>query len=101
MPVFDRYLHQSSLVHRLDPRVKLLITLLFVLSNALLPEGVWLPFAFAWGLVLIAGILAKLPPLFLIKRAFIVLPFMLAAITVIFTMPGESLATFSLGSRQF
>lgn len=95
----DRYQTGNSLIHHLDPRVKVVVVLLFILSNALLPDGAWPAFAAAWTLILLAGFLAQLPPGYLFKRSFIVLPFMLAAVTVLFTLPGTAVATFNLFAR--
>ncbi len=96
---FDRYQEGSSLVHQLDPRVKVLAAILFILSNVLLPDGAWTAFAVAWGVVLLAGFLAQLHPGYLFKRSFIALPFALAAVTVLFTIPGTAVTTFTLFSR--
>lgn len=96
---FDRYQEGSSLVHRLDPRVKVLVTILFILSNVMLPDGSWPAFATAWGVVFLAGSLAQLRPGYLLKRSFIALPFALAAVTVLFTIPGTAVAAFSLFSH--
>ena len=41
---FDRYLTRPSAVHRLDPRVKVVLTLAFILSAALLPDGAWVAY---------------------------------------------------------
>ena len=38
---FDRYLEGASAVHRLDPRVKVLVALGFILGVALLPDAAW------------------------------------------------------------
>ena len=38
---FDRFHESESRLHRLDPRVKVVLTVLFILSNALLPDGAW------------------------------------------------------------
>ncbi|MEJ2747611.1 MAG: cobalt ECF transporter T component CbiQ [Anaerolineae bacterium] len=96
---FDRYQEGQSYIHQLDPRVKVVITILFILSNVLLPDGAWLAFLAAWGVIVAAGFLAQMPPGYLFKRSFIVLPFTLAAVTVMFTLPGTAVATFPLGSR--
>ena len=45
---FDRYHEKESPLHRLDPRVKTIVTIIFIVSNALLPDGAWLAFAAAW-----------------------------------------------------
>ena len=39
---FDRYHEAESFLHRLDPRVKVVATVAFILSNALLPDGAWI-----------------------------------------------------------
>ena len=46
--VFDRFQAGDSAVHRLDPRVKVVVTVLFVLSNVLVPDGAWPAFALAF-----------------------------------------------------
>ncbi len=96
---FDRYQSHTSLVHQLDPRLKVVVTLLFIVSNALLPDGAWLAFLASWALVLLAGQLSALRPGYLFKRSFVALPFALAAVTVLFTMPGRPLVTWSWAGR--
>ena len=96
---FDRYENYQSHIHQLDPRVKTVITILFILSNALLPDGVWLAFVVAWGFILTLERVARLPLGYTFKRSFIILPFLFAAITVVFTIPGEILSTWQVGSR--
>ncbi|MCA9972252.1 MAG: cobalt ECF transporter T component CbiQ [Anaerolineales bacterium] len=96
---FDRYEQRASAVHRLDPRVKVVVTVLFVVSNVLLPDGAWWAFAAAYGLLLAVNRLASLSFGYLFKRSFIALPFALAAVTVIFTLPGAAVASWQLGER--
>src|SRR5512140_3647363 len=90
--VFDRYHASDSLLHRLDPRVKVVLTVVFILSNVLLPDGAWLAVAFSWLLILTANQLAHIGLGFTFKRSFVALPFALAAITAIFSIPGRPLA---------
>jgi cobalt/nickel transport system permease protein len=94
---FDRYQARHSLIHQLDPRVKVVVTILLILSNVLLPDGAWLAFGLAWGVILLINALARLPLLYAFKRSFIALPFALAAVTIMFTLPGQPLASFQLG----
>ena len=96
---FDRYERRDSLIHLLDPRVKVVLTVLYIVGNVLLPDGAWLGFAAAWGLVLLVGWLGGLTAVYTFKRSFIVLPFMLAAVSVMFTLPGEALLSWQFGSR--
>ena len=87
----DRYQTGESPIHQLDPRVKVVVTVLFILSNVLLPDGAWLAFGLAWGLTLLIGLLAGLGLGYALKRSFVALPFALAAVTVVFNLPGERL----------
>ena len=91
---FDRYHETESFIHRLDPRAKVLVTVAFILSNALLPDGAWTAFAVSWLFLLFVNILSNLGFLFTFKRSFIALPFALVAITVLFSIPGRALSTF-------
>ena len=93
---FDRYHHGHSLIHQLDPRVKVVVTIAFIISNAVLPDGAWIAFALAWAFLLLANALAKLGLGFTFRRSFIALPFALIAVTVLFSIPGEPLYTFRL-----
>jgi cobalt/nickel transport system permease protein len=94
--VFDRYHASESLLHHLDPRVKVVLTVVFILSNALLPDGAWLAFAFSWLLILTANHLARLGLGFTFKRSFVALPFALAAVTAIFSIPGKPLGEWHI-----
>ncbi len=95
---FDRYEERASPIHRLDPRVKVVVTVLFIVSNVLLPDGAWWAFLLAYGLLLLLNRLAQFRFSYLFKRSFIALPFALAAVTVLFTLPGNAVAICSLGS---
>ena len=92
---FDRYHHGHSPIHVLDPRIKVIVTIAFILSNALLPDGAWIAFGLAWLLILVANYISGLGIGFTFKRSFIALPFALAAVTVLFTIPGEPVASFN------
>jgi len=91
---FDRYHHGHSPIHSIDSRVKVLVTLAFIISNALLPDGAWIAFALAWGFILIANFFSQLGIGFTFRRSFIALPFALAAITVLFSIPGQAVSSF-------
>jgi cobalt/nickel transport system permease protein len=85
----DLYRLQPSFLHRLDPRVKLLAAFGYILVVSLTPEGTWWAFAFFFLLLLLATFLTRLGIFFTIRRSFIVLPFVLAALAVPFTSPGQ------------
>jgi cobalt/nickel transport system permease protein len=94
---FDQYHFQESLIHRLDPRVKVLVTIGFIISNALLPDGRWLAFAASWIFLLLVNDLSNLGLGFTLKRSFVALPFAVVAISAIFSPQGEPLAEWDLG----
>jgi cobalt/nickel transport system permease protein len=91
---FDRYHETNSFIHRLDPRVKVVVTVAFILSNALLPDGTWIAFGLSWLFLLLANIFSNLGIGFTLKRSFVALPFALVAITVLFSGSGQSLTAF-------
>jgi cobalt/nickel transport system permease protein len=94
---FDRFHEAESRLHRLDPRVKVVVSVLFILSNALLPDGAWSAFGLSWIVLLWANYLSRLGLDFTFRRSFIALPFALAAISAIFSPLGTPLAEWTLG----
>jgi cobalt/nickel transport system permease protein len=98
---FDRYHEKESFIHLLDPRVKVVVTIAFIVSNALLPDGAWMAFVFAWLFLLATNVLSQLGILYTFKRSLVALPFALIAITVLFSIPGKPLFTFQLFSWDF
>ena len=93
----DPYHHRGSPVHQLDPRVKLLLALAFILTCALTPPGAWPVYILLLAIVLSVEILSNLGINYVQKRSLLALPFILAAFPVIFTISGEPLASFSIG----
>lgn len=98
--LLDRYQPRTSPVHALDPRAKVVMAVLFILSNVLLPDGAWTAFLASWGLVLGISLLAGLGPLFVLKRSIVALPFLLAAFSAIFAVPGRPVAALEIGTWQ-
>jgi cobalt/nickel transport system permease protein len=98
---FDRYHSGESRLHHLDPRVKVLVAIGFILSIVLLPDGAWAAFFLAWLIILGANALSQLGMGYSLKRSFIALPFALAAITAIFTLPGPTLFQWQIGPWEF
>ena len=93
---FDRYHEKQSFIHHLDPRVKVVITVIFIISNALLPDGAWLAFGLGWVFLLFTNSLSGLGPGYTLKRSLVALPFALIAITVLFSIPGKPIFSFHL-----
>jgi cobalt/nickel transport system permease protein len=81
----------------LDTRIKLVLVFFFILTTALTPTGAWPVFILLQSLVLAAAIASSIPVTTLLKRSLVVLPFVLAAIPLLFTIPGPGLGTLDLG----
>ena len=92
----DQYRHGQTLIHRLDPRVKVILTVLFILTVSLLPFGVFGVYSLLFLFLMATTLLAQLAPTYILKRSLVAIPFALAAITLPFTVPGQALLTFPL-----
>jgi cobalt/nickel transport system permease protein len=93
----DPYQSVPSPVHRLDARVKLALVLAFILTAALTPPGAWPVYVLLLAFIFSAELLSGLGIGFYLKRALLALPFVLAALPVIFTTRGTVLFTLPLG----
>jgi cobalt/nickel transport system permease protein len=88
----DRYCEGSSLVHRLDPRLKLLATLAFVLATTSTPPRAWPAFVLLAMLALAAILASHIPLAEALKRSAIALPFAgMVAVSLPFTHTGAVL----------
>jgi cobalt/nickel transport system permease protein len=88
----ERYLRGTSLIHRLDPRLKVLAVLAYVLVTTSTPVRAW-P-AFLWLAALAGGaiLLSRIPLVEALRRSAIALPFAgMAAISLPFTRAGQVL----------
>jgi len=93
----DPYQPRPSLIHHLDARVKLVLALAFILATALAPPGAWPVYVLLFALVFAVEILSELGVSHVLRRALIALPFALAALPVLFTVPGPALLTVPIG----
>jgi cobalt/nickel transport system permease protein len=96
--IFDRYHAGEGPLYRLDPRIKVLVAVGFILTIVLLPDGAWPAYLLAWVMLLGASLLSGLGLGFTFRRSFVALPFALAAVTAIFSVPGTALWTWQIGS---
>jgi cobalt/nickel transport system permease protein len=97
----DPYLPRPSLVHSLDPRVKFILAVSFILTCTITPVGAWPIFILLFSLILAVEILSEVGILYVLKRSLLAAPFVLAALPLIFTVPGDPLANLHLGSWNF
>jgi cobalt/nickel transport system permease protein len=87
----DRYHHGTSLIHHLDPRLKLLATLAFVLAASSMPPRAWPAFALLATLAVAAVIASRIPAIEVLKRSMIALPFAgMVALSIPFAHAGGS-----------
>ena len=94
----DPYRPRTSPIHALDGRVKFVLTLAFILTASLTPVAAWPVYVLLFALVLSVEILSGLGVGYVLKRALLALPFVLAAFPVIFTNGRTALFVFSIGS---
>ena len=93
----DRYRQGTSPIHRLDPRLKLLATLAFVLVVTTVPPGTWLAFVLLAVLAVGMVVIAQVPLLEGLKRSAVVLPFAgMVAVSLPFTQAGEAVWAWQL-----
>jgi cobalt/nickel transport system permease protein len=89
----ERFQEGGSPLHRLEGRTKLLIALAFIFAATLTPTGRWEVLG-GLAILLAAGVaLGALSPLLVLRRSAVALPFLLAAIPLVFTREGNDLFT--------
>lgn len=93
----DPYQPRHSVLHSLDPRIKLALAGAFILTAALTPSGAWPVYILLLAIVLAAAVLSELGLSYVLKRALLALPFVLAALPLLFTIPGRNLGGIPLG----
>jgi cobalt/nickel transport system permease protein len=88
----DRYIQGDSLIHRLDPRLKLVATLAFVVVATSARPRAWPAFVLLSLLALGAVLLSRIPLGVALRRSAIALPFAgMVALSLPFTRGGEVL----------
>ena len=97
----DQYSGLNSFIHRLDPRTKFIAVLAFILVVLTTPPTRWQAFAFYFGLIAGLFLLSRLPPLYVLKRSLVIVPFvLLIALFVPFFKQGEVAGSFNIGLWQ-
>jgi cobalt/nickel transport system permease protein len=94
----DPYRERQSVIHALDPRVKFIVALAFILTMALLPIGAWPVYVLMLTLSLSITVLSELGLKYVLKRSLLAIPFVLAAVPLLFTVKGPVLLTIPIGS---
>jgi cobalt/nickel transport system permease protein len=90
----ERYQAGDSPLHRSDPRIKVVMTLLLILGIVLTPDSAWPAYPLLWtvvgGLAMVGGLGAWR----VARAATVALPFVLAAVALPFTVPGRPVGYF-------
>ena len=86
--------NEPSGIAELDPRSKILLACGFILTLSLLPSGEFVLYAILLIALYAVSFLSDVSPAHLLKRSIIAIPFALAAITLLITVPGTTLVTF-------
>ena len=84
----------ASPLARLDPRLKLPMTMALIAGITLAPERAWAAYVLLWGLLAVLAGRAALTPWRLARLAALAFPFTLAAAGLIFTTPGAPFFVF-------
>ncbi len=73
-----------------------MLTLAAIVGISLLPQGEWLLFGVALVALMAVGAWAGLGPLHALRKSYVALPFVLAALSLPFTVPGDALVHLPL-----
>ncbi len=93
----DRYSDRDSVIHRLDPRGKLVVTLAFITAVALTPSGSWLAYGLYFAVIAVLIALSRLPVSHFLKRSLVIIPFvLLMAVFIPFFKEGEVAGSYNL-----
>ncbi|MQA83531.1 MAG: cobalt ECF transporter T component CbiQ [Streptosporangiales bacterium] len=88
-----------SPVHRLDPRVKIVGLIGLVVVAVTTPTGAWLVFASVLAALFVLAAAARLPPLHVVRRMNVEIPFLLAAAILPFTAEDGVRLAITVGAK--
>jgi cobalt/nickel transport system permease protein len=93
----DKYSEGNSIIHRLDPRTKLVATLAFIALVVLLPSASWLTYGLYFITVVALIIISRVPVTYVFKRSLIIVPFVLMiALFIPFFKEGTEAFSFNI-----
>ena len=97
----DQYSHLDSFIHKLDPRTKLITTLVFILAVVATPLTRWQAFIGYFVLLSLLILLSRLPLLYVLKRSLVIVPFvLLICLFNLFFKSGEAVLSFNVWRWQ-
>jgi len=93
----DKYSDRNSVIHRLDPRIKFIITVVFILMVVITPAAQWYGFAFYLLFIAVMLLLSRVPAGYVLRRSLLILPFAgIVAISIPFVKQGEAVSSFQI-----
>jgi cobalt/nickel transport system permease protein len=93
----DQYSDLGSFIHKLDPRTKIITTFALVLMVVLTPPQKWEIFIIYFALIASLILLSKVPPLYVLKRSLVIVPFVLfIAIFIPFLKTSEPSGSYNI-----
>ncbi len=93
----DRYSSLNSFIHRLDPRGKILMTLLFIIVVVVTPPTAWQAFTLCFLILVALFLFSQLPLSYVLKRSLVVLPFVgVVALFIPFFHQGEVAGSYNI-----
>lgn len=94
----DKHSGLNSALHHRDPRIKIIVFLVIMISIIFTDPGSFMLFAVYGAMVLLLMILSRIPLLFLFKRSLVVIPFVIVIAAFIpFFKKGHVIGGYSLG----
>ncbi len=94
--VVERYAERDSVLHRADARAKVPAAVLYIFAVTSTREADWAALLLLALPVVLGAFVSRLGPWFVLRRTFLALPFVLAAIPLLFTRAGETIFTMPL-----
>jgi cobalt/nickel transport system permease protein len=91
--LIERYQAGSSLIHNVDARLKLLLTVVYIFAVTLTPVGHWLAFGLLAVPLAATAAASRLPALLVLRRSALALPFIVVAVPLLFSKEGDTLFT--------
>jgi len=92
--LIDHLAFGDSVLHRYDPRAKIILCLLIIIAAVTNQIKTWSNFIVIFGILLIAIAFGKLPFALVLKRSLIVMPFVLFVVLIRIFTPGTPVIRF-------
>ena len=93
----DKYSDLGSIIHRLDPRVKVIVFFILILVIVSTPPQELVKFSGYFLILLILILLSRIPLPFIFVRSLVIIPFvLLTAIFIPFFKGGEVAGSYNL-----